>query len=76
MEAVITIGGIIVGIVIWGLYHKLFNVTYFGWQALLTEFMVCCIIGYGIMTMAVEYWVIIAIVLAILILFACLKGKK
>ncbi len=28
------------------LYHKIFDVTYFGCRAILTEWMVCIIIGY------------------------------
>lgn len=76
MEAIITIGGIIIGIFIWILYHKLLNVTYFGWKAMAIEFMVCCIIGYGVMIAAVEYWLIVVGILAVLLVFACFKGKK
>lgn len=37
---------IIVGFIVWAMYHKIFSVAYFGMGAFFKEIWVCFIIGY------------------------------
>lgn len=39
---------IIVAIIVWATYHKVFSVAYFGLGALVAEIWICYVIGYSI----------------------------
>lgn len=40
---------LILGIIIWRLYHKMFNVRYFGCKGIIIEFGACILIAYYIL---------------------------
>lgn len=75
MDIVVVILGIIVGLVVWQLYHKLFNVVYFSFKAVLAELFVCVMIGMVIVSilggLLFKFWWIALIIVAILLI-----GKK
>lgn len=45
MDVLVFIIGTIIGIVVWGLYHKLFKVTYYSFKAIATELVICWLVG-------------------------------
>lgn len=55
MSTIVLILSIIVGIVIWVIYHQLFNVAYFGSTAMIAEFFVCIVIGYVIVSHVIGF---------------------
>lgn len=51
MSTLILILSIIVGIILWVIYHQLFHVTYFGSTAIMAELFTCFVIGFFVDTL-------------------------
>jgi hypothetical protein len=50
MNTVLGILVLIIGAVLFGLFHKIFRVTYFGFQGMLTVGIVCLLIAFWIVS--------------------------
>ncbi|KXL52881.1 hypothetical protein CLNEO_19050 [Anaerotignum neopropionicum] len=57
MTTIVLILSIIVGIVLWVIYHQLFNVAYFGSTAMIAEFFICVVIGFYIVSHVIGFFV-------------------
>ena len=55
MDVVVLILGVIVGIILEVIYHKLFKVTYFGVDAILKELIICLMLGIGLVQCLLGY---------------------
>lgn len=45
MSIITFIFAVIIGIIVWAIYHQLFSVAYFGCEAMLVEVIICFVIG-------------------------------
>lgn len=76
MEVFLFIISVIIGIVVWALYHKLFNVTYFSGNAFFKELMVCWIIGVLITSVIKDYWFLVVGALVVIWIVVSMRKKK
>lgn len=54
MDTLVMIVAIIPALIIWRLYHKIFNVMYFGCNAMIWEMIICYLVGIFIVGLGIQ----------------------